>query len=458
MFSILVFLSVAASGQQPPAFPTHFQQWVRDRVGPVAFPEGSSHSWEDLTRLATDLGTKAVKTWVGAEKPGEALARLQTEPYRELIRRFAVVHLNISASYIVDKYASGVIHPDSLRALCDEWREITRFLCRERKSKEQTFLLSVGGELNVYLGTAGTYPDFPVAEYVNACHAAKEAALAEFSDADRPRIYSVAEFHGDKEYERFARQWAPQFDTDLVSLSYYTFYVSADASLALLEGLVKPRGPFGAHRLMLGEYGPSMESCNWNEAAQVRWHDEILHQAFKRHVQFAFFYEIADHEKVIETGSHDGLMRWSPDATPRLAWKYYSDLYAGRKPIVPNGDVYEARDRPPQPDAAALPNLTLSELAAESKASFSVRVANEGKAAAPATTVNFFVDDRLVSWVWLPGLEPGKAATINSAQQDPRFTWKAQRGKHCVTAVVDPVERIAESDETDNTLQIRFEY
>jgi len=464
IFIIIILVSASAMGQKAPDCPDDFKQWVRERVGPVVFPEGSSHSWGEFTQLATDLGARAVKTWVGAEKPGDALARMQSAPYRELIHRFGVVHFNISPAYIVDKYASGVIHPDSLKAIRDEWRDITRFLCRERTSADQVFLLSVGGELNVYVGTAKAYPDFPVAVYVNACHAGKQEALAEFRDSERPRVFSVAEIQGDIEYERFAQKWGPQFDTDLVSLSYYTFYLPLETSLEILTRNVTAQGPFGARRLMLGEYGPSMESCNWNQAAQVRWHDEILRQAFKQHVQFAFFYEIADHDTVIETGSHDGLIRWSPTATPRFTWAYYGDLYHQREPVLPEGDVYEHRERPlPQAQGDA-PNLTLSELRAIGDVAraghdteFSVCVANDGHAAAKDTTVNFYVDDRIVSWVWLAGLEPGGRMVVKSTQQDPRFVWRARGGHHRVTAIVDPAERIPESNETDNVVQTEVE-
>ena len=461
---IITLVSASAMGQKAPDCPDDFKQWVRERVGPVVFPEGSSHLWAEFTQLATDLGARAVKTWVGAEKPGDALARMQSEPYRDLIHRFGVVHFNISPAYIIDKYASGVIHPDSLKAIRDEWRDITRFLCRERTSADQVFLLSVGGELNVYVGTAKAYPDFPVAAYVNACHAGKEEALAEFKDSEGPRIFSVAEIQGDIEYERFAQKWGPQFDTDLVSLSYYTFYLPLETSLEILARSVTAQGPFGARRLMLGEYGPSMESCNWNQAAQVRWHDEILRQAFKQHVQFAFFYEIADHDTVIETGSHDGLIRWSPTATPRFTWAYYGDLYHQREPVLPEGDVYEHRERPLTPVQGDAPNLLLSELKtigdmarAGHDTEFSVCVTNDGHAAAKDTIVNFFVDDRLVSWVWLGGLEPGGKTVVKSTQQDPRFVWRARGGHHRVTAIVDPSERISESNETDNVAQTEVE-
>ena len=130
---------------------------------------------------------------------------------------------------------------------------------------------------------------------------------------------AVAELQGDIEYDAFATKWVSQFDTDLISLSYYTFYRQLDDALDVLKKYAKPLGPFGERRLMMGEYGPSLETCNWNQAELVRWHNDILHAAYAQQMQYAFFYEIADHEFVVKTGSHDGLVTWAPDATQRLA-------------------------------------------------------------------------------------------------------------------------------------------
>ena len=444
-----------------PVFPGTFEQWGQQRVGPVVFPEGSSRSWEEVTGFAQEVGAKAVKTWVGGTKPGEGLARVKSEPYRKLIRTFPVVHFNLSLSYIVDGYESGRIKPESLDALEKEWRDITLFLCRERAFPDQIFLLSVGGEINVYLGTAGTYPEFPVAEYVNACHAAKEAALAEVPEADRARIYSVAELQGDKEFDRFAAQWVPAFETDLVSLSYYVFYRAPAECLGVLRRLMKPCGPFGDQRLMLGEYGPSIEACNWNQAAHARWHDEILRTAYAEHVQFAFFYEIADHEFVIKTGSHDGLVKGDKGAERRLAWTYYASLYSGRAPVLPEGDVYESHEQEPPETSERAPNLVVKnfapvspEIHAGDTVSFSVTVSNEGTEASSATTVNFFVDDKLISWVWIPSIAQGLSLTLRCDQGDARFTWRAQAGTHRATAVADGPGNNAETNEQDNVAHL----
>lgn len=449
----------------PPPFPTEFGRWVRERVGPVVFPEGSSKTWDDVIGLAGDLGARAVKTWVRSDTPGDALARLQTEPYRALIRRFEVVHFNISPVYIVGNYQAGAIDAASLRGIQEEWRDITRMLCREWPSPDRIFLLGVGGELNVYLGTKDAYPDFPVAEYVNACHAGKEAALGETDPAHRPRVFSVAEFQGDKEYDLFARQWAPLFNTDLISLSYYTFYRSLADALALLRPCVKAVGPFGAHRLMLGEYGPSLESCNWNQAEHARWHDAILQEAFKEHLQFAFFYEIADHEAVIKTGSHDGLVTWAPEAVHRLAWDYYQRLYQGKGVELPQGDTYEIRlPQPPAESGTPGCNLTIVELKSPSAQprpgdtiAFTAKIKNTGSLRSQDSTVNFYVDDRLVAWVWFPALDVGQEIELETTQQDPRFHWTARKGSHRITAVVDPLDRNRETREEDNAKILHFD-
>ncbi len=436
-------------------YPASFETWVRDRVGPVVYPEGSSKTWDDVIAITDRLGARAVKTWVRSDTPGDALARLQTESYRALIRRSRTVLFNISPAYIVNNYRDGTIDPASLEGIRNEWRDITLMLCREWPSRDRTFLLSVGGEINVYLGTKDAYPDFPVAEYVNACHAGMAAALDATGRTQRPRVFSVAEFQGDKEYERFAAQWAPQFETDLISLSYYTFYRSLEYALALLRPHVKALGPFREHRLMLGEYGPSLESCNWNQAEHTRWHHDILKEAYRERLQFAFFYEIADHEFVIKTGSHDGLVRWTPNAEPRLAWDYYRALYREGSVRLPEGNVYEKpSDLSPTPSA---PNFTVSAVTpvsdsihAGDRVSFAVTVDNTGTQPSPDSTVNLFVDDRMVAWIWFAGIDPGSSIHIESGKQAPRFVWNARPGEHRVTAFADPLLRIQETSECDN--------
>ena len=91
-----VFVFMSAGYAAPLEYPATFDDWVQQRVGPVVFPEGSLRTWPELTDLVSELDARAVKTWAGATKPGEALARLKSDPYRELVRRFKVVHFNLN--------------------------------------------------------------------------------------------------------------------------------------------------------------------------------------------------------------------------------------------------------------------------------------------------------------------------------------------------------------------------
>ena len=246
----------------------------------------------------------------------------------------------------------------------------------------------------------------------------------------------------------------------LVSLSHYTFYRSLAESLAILRPCVKPMGPFGDQRLMLGEYGPCLEVCNENQAEHVRWHNDILQQAYREHLQFAFFYEIADHEFVIKTGSHDGLITWAPEAVPRLAWTYYQRIYRGRGVMIPEGGLYEVRQAPAEP-ATPRPALEVKELSATEphpipgrRVSFQATVVNSGDAPSKDTTVNFYAHDRMFSWVWIPSLAPGVNIQVQSDQGDARFTWTAGPGLHHITARVDPTGRNPAACQDERAKQI----
>lgn len=450
----------------PLSYPPNFESWVQGRVGPVFYPteKDSVHNWGELTDLASELGTHAVKTWIGTLQPGEAYAAIQTEPYREIIRRFPIVHINLSQAYVAyDMHPPDKINPRRLAQIRKEWHDITLFLCRESRIPGQIFLLSVAGELNVYLGSAHSKkPMFPIAPFVNACHAGKEDALAEWGKADHPRIYSVAEIQFEVEFQDFVAKWVPQFKTDLVSLSYYSYVKDMHWYLEYLRRYVKPLGPFGKDRLMMGEFGPNMEDCNWNQAQHARWHNEILRQAYAEHMQFAFFYLLADEPFVINTSGHHGLVGWSPDSFRiyRSAWYYYQRLYKEGKTSLPDMNLYEITDLAPPVESDTLPNLVVSDLKgpkepcqAGQKLAFTALVTNTGKVNSGGTTLNFYVDDRFIGWSFVPVLKPGEKIERNSAG-DPLYFWDGREGTHRINAVVDMRQQLHESSRTDNSQQI----
>jgi hypothetical protein len=99
-------------------------------------------------------------------------------------------------------------------------------------------------------------------------------------------------------------------------------------------------------------------------------------------------------------------------------------------------------------------------VAAGQPATFSAVVKNLGTSATPAgiiVGVAFNVDGTLVNWsdTDTQSLAPGASVTL-TANSGPagRSTWTATAGGHTLQAWVDDVNRIAESDETNNKLSV----
>ncbi|HWZ89708.1 MAG TPA: CARDB domain-containing protein [Polyangiaceae bacterium] len=116
---------------------------------------------------------------------------------------------------------------------------------------------------------------------------------------------------------------------------------------------------------------------------------------------------------------------------------------------------------PTGPDlAVTAAGFSPANVAAGQPATFSATVKNLGSAATPAGTivgVAFNVDGTLMNWsdTNTQSLAPG-ASVILTANSGPagRSTWTATSGGHTLQAWVDDVNRIAESDETNNKLSV----
>lgn len=108
----------------------------------------------------------------------------------------------------------------------------------------------------------------------------------------------------------------------------------------------------------------------------------------------------------------------------------------------------------------AFPDLVVTEIQLENRKAgeefgLAATIKNQGKAPSPAIThgVAFFVDDQFVSWsdTFNQSLAPGQSVTVvanNGPKGKKTFTGLA--GQHKIRAVVDDVNRINESDETNN--------
>ncbi len=90
--------------------------------------------------------------------------------------------------------------------------------------------------------------------------------------------------------------------------------------------------------------------------------------------------------------------------------------------------------------------------------SFTATIKNQGATATPAATivgVGFYVDGATVtSWVTKPQLQPGETATLTANDGVAGPYWNATVGTHNVTAVVDDVNRFAETIENNNSMAI----
>ena len=93
---------------------------------------------------------------------------------------------------------------------------------------------------------------------------------------------------------------------------------------------------------------------------------------------------------------------------------------------------------------------------------FGVTIQNVGQGPTPAGIthgVAFFVDGQFAAWsdTFNGPLAPGESKTL-TANNGPKGTalWAATAGAHTVTATVDDLNRITESDETNNVLKREF--
>ena len=86
---------------------------------------------------------------------------------------------------------------------------------------------------------------------------------------------------------------------------------------------------------------------------------------------------------------------------------------------------------------------------------FSATIKNQGTGSTSAGIINgvsFFVDDTQVSWSDsnTRSIAPGESITVTANGGPNSSVWNATKGSHTVTAWVDDVDRIKESNEDKN--------
>ncbi|MFB3882300.1 MAG: CARDB domain-containing protein [Armatimonadota bacterium] len=106
----------------------------------------------------------------------------------------------------------------------------------------------------------------------------------------------------------------------------------------------------------------------------------------------------------------------------------------------------------PCSSAAGLPDAAIARLAVKGanlregdRVQLEVELANRGDAPLPPAPVILSVDDKpFTEWTPPAVLAPGTSALWS-------FAWVTQRGSHLIMAAADPLNDVAESDETNNS-------
>ncbi|GAA0293751.1 hypothetical protein GCM10009528_08290 [Kineococcus aurantiacus] len=116
----------------------------------------------------------------------------------------------------------------------------------------------------------------------------------------------------------------------------------------------------------------------------------------------------------------------------------------------------------PAPDLVVTAVTVAPGTVAGQQVRFAATIKNTGTAATPAGTiagVGFQVDGKLVTWAdqYTASLEPGRSTTVTAVGGPAgSATWTATVGTHTLRAFVDDTGRIKESNEGNNTRDVRL--
>ncbi|HJX12265.1 MAG TPA: CARDB domain-containing protein, partial [Dehalococcoidales bacterium] len=80
---------------------------------------------------------------------------------------------------------------------------------------------------------------------------------------------------------------------------------------------------------------------------------------------------------------------------------------------------------------------------------FTATVLNQGSGQAPESQVSYYIDGEAAGTWSLPEMNPGGTSS-------PTFAWTAKAGAHVIRMAADAVNRVTESDETNNEKQTNF--
>jgi beta-glucanase (GH16 family) len=149
-----------------------------------------------------------------------------------------------------------------------------------------------------------------------------------------------------------------------------------------------------------------------------------------------------------------------------LSWPANAGVYTsslGTRPASTWGSSNYLRDVVFNTSAPGTPDLIVTDISwspanpsAGSDVTFSATIRNQGTGATPAGVIHgvlFYVDGTPVSWsdTSTASLAAGATRVLTANGGPSKATWTAASGTHTVLAAVDDVNRITESNESNNT-------
>lgn len=300
-------------------------KWIKAHHGIIFYQDYRNDRYDlnELTRMAEELGTNAVKTWIKGHTQGEIPEKAENDEYEAIFESFEVICLNVCPDYILGRWDVRKKYDEETREDIEaDFYQLTESLIDDYDGYGKTFIINYFFEMNVYMGTPSSgRPNFPVIEFIADAQSGVKKALREIKTKDI-KIFDCIESNCDHDYFDFVKNIFPKVNVDLYSISYYGY-----KSLNMLKHWAKyapDNKLFGDKNIIVGEYGIKMEDprVNGDKNAQSAYLKSIRKQAKELKVPYIFLFWLADQESKIKSEGHFGIVNLEGER--RKAW---SDLY-----------------------------------------------------------------------------------------------------------------------------------
>jgi hypothetical protein len=301
-------------------------EWIKGRHGIIIYQDYPSDRYDfgALARMANELGTNNIKTWIKGDAPGEIPQKARSPEYQALFGPFKVICLNICPDYLLSRWdQSHHYDAQTKNGVESDFFELTKLLIDTYAGQGKTFIINYFFEINVYLGTGPSGRlDFPVVEFIADAQRGVKRAIGA-SSMKNIRILDCIESNCDHDNFHFIKNIFPNVNVDLYSISFYGFG-SLKSILDYCAKYAPDNELFGNKNVMVGEYGIKMEDSrvSGSDEAQSQYLRSIRQEAKNLDVPYIFLFWLADQDSKVDNEGSFGLVDLA--GKKRSAWK---DLY-----------------------------------------------------------------------------------------------------------------------------------